>query len=131
MSALTIAKLAASAQVNVETIRYYQRRGLLAEPARSLGAIRRYGPADVDQVLFIKRAQSVGFTLDEVQSLLQLRSQSCCKATRSLAASKLAVIEHRLEELQKLRAELGQWISACDANSTDDECPVIDRLEGH
>jgi MerR family mercuric resistance operon transcriptional regulator len=131
MTNLTIAKLAASAQVNVETIRYYQRRGLMVEPARSLGSIRRYGPSDVDQVRFIKRAQSVGFTLDEVHSLLELRSQSCCKATRSLAASKLAFVEHRLAELQKLRAELGQWISACDANPTDDDCPVIDHLEGH
>ena len=131
MPPLTIAKLAVSAQVNVETVRYYQRRGLLPEPPRELGSIRRYGIADVEQLRFIKRAQSVGFTLEEIRSLLQLRSPSCCKATRSLAASKLALVEHRLEELQALRAELGQWITACDANSVENECPVIDRLEGH
>jgi MerR family mercuric resistance operon transcriptional regulator len=131
MSTLTIAKLAALAQVNVETIRYYQRRGLLAQPARAHGAIRRYGSAEVDQVRFIKRAQSVGFTLEEVQSLLALRSHAGCKATRSLAASKLALVEHRLQELQVLRTELSQWITACDANPTDADCPVIDRLEGH
>lgn len=129
MSALTIAKLAANAQVNVETIRYYQRRGLLAEPARALGGIRRYGPADVDQVRFIKRAQSVGFTLDEVGSLLQLRSPSCCKPTRAMAASKLALIEHRLEELQTLRSELVRWVTACDANTTEDDCPVMEGLQ--
>lgn len=131
MATLTIAKLADSAQVNVETVRYYQRRGLLPEPAREAGSIRRYATADVEQLRFIKRAQSVGFTLEEIRSLIQLRSPSCCKATRSLAASKLALVEHRLEELQALRVELSQWITACDANLVESECPVIERLEGH
>lgn len=128
-ASFTIAGLAQAAEVHVETVRYYQRRGLLAEPAREHGAIRRYGTADAEQLRFIKRAQAVGFTLEEVSSLLALRSHACCSATRSMAASKLAMVERRLEELQRLRAELAQWISDCDANATDADCPVIEHLE--
>jgi len=128
-ASFTIAKLAQAADVHVETVRYYQRRGLLAEPEREHGAVRRYGVADAEQLRFIKRAQSVGFTLEEVSSLLELRSRSCCSATRSMAASKLAIVEHRLEELGRLRAELAQWISDCDANASEADCPVIEHLE--
>ena len=124
----TIARLAAAADVHVETVRYYQRRGLLPEPARSQGSIRRYTDADAEQLRFIKRAQGVGFTLEEVTNLLALRSRSCCSATRSLAMAKLEVIEQRLGELQRLRAELTEWVADCDANATESNCPVIEHL---
>ena len=124
----TIARLAAAADVHVETVRYYQRRGLLAEPARSLGSIRRYSEADAEQLRFIKRAQAVGFTLEEVTSLLALRSRACCSVTRSLAVAKLEVIEQRISELHRLRAELTEWIADCDANATEASCPVIEHL---
>ena len=129
LSTYTIAGLANAAEVHVETVRYYQRRGLLTAPTRTLGAIRRYQEADVEQLRFIKRAQAVGFTLEEVTSLLSLRTRTCCSATRSMAVSKLAVIEQRLDELLRLRAELVHWISDCDANVTDASCPVIEHLE--
>ena len=125
----TIARLAAAAGVHVETIPYYERRGVLASPARALGSIRRYTESDAEQLRFIKRAQAVGFTLDEIVSLLPMRSQACCSATRALAASKLDVIEQRLGELQRLRGELAQWIAACDGNATGTSCPVIEHLE--
>jgi len=125
----TIARLAEAADVHIETVRYYQRRGLLAEPARELGSIRRYAEADAERLRFIKRAQAVGFTLDEVASLLALRSSVCCSATRSLAAAKLDLIDQRLVELTQLRAELSHWIADCDSNSTEVQCPVIERLE--
>jgi MerR family mercuric resistance operon transcriptional regulator len=124
----TIARLAAAADVHVETVRYYQRRGLLPEPARSRGSIRRYSESDAEQLRFIKRAQAVGFTLEEVTSLLALRSRACCSVTRSLAVSKLEVIEQRIGELQRLRSELTAWIAGCDANATEASCPVIDQL---
>lgn len=125
----TIARLADAADVHVETIRYYQRRGLLAAPPKALGSIRRYTETDAEQLRFIKRAQAVGFTLDEITGLLAMRSRTCCSATRQMAASKLRVIEHRLEELQRLKAELSLWIADCDANATDISCPVIEHLE--
>jgi DNA-binding transcriptional MerR regulator len=78
---------------------------------------------------FIKRAKAVGFTPEEVASLLELRSHACCSATPMMAASKLKMIEQRLDELQRLCIELTQWISDCDANATDTDCPVIDHLQ--
>lgn len=127
----TIGGLAKAAAVNVETVRYYQRRGLLTEPARPLGAVRRYGAADVDRLRFIRRAQAVGFTLAEITTLLSLRSRICCDATRALAAAKVAVIDERLNELTQLRSELSHWIADCDANTIDASCPVIEHLDAH
>lgn len=125
----SISRLAASAGVHVETIRYYQRRGLLAEPKRAFGSMRRYSEADAEQVRFIKRAQGIGFTLDEITSLLDLRSGASCEDMRSIADSKLRMIEERIAELNVLRDELVHWIADCDANETDSECPVIGHLE--
>ena len=126
---LTIGALAKAAGVNIETVRYYQRRGLLAEPSRALGGIRRYGPAEIERLRFIKRAQAVGFTLAEIQILLQLRANVCCSATRELAVAKVQMIEHRCEELLQLKAELTRWIADCDANAVDLTCPVIEHLD--
>jgi len=128
-TSLSIGSLAKAAGVNVETVRYYQRRGLLPEPRRALGGIRRYGAADAERLHFIKRAQSVGFTLAEVLTLLRLRTNVCCSETRSLAVAKVRMIEHRCEELQQLRAELVRWIADCDANVAEVTCPVIEHLE--
>ena len=130
MSSMTIARLAQAADVHVETVRYYQRRGLLAQPARTPGSIRRYSDADVETLRFIKRAQSVGFTLEEAASLLPLRTRICCSAARSLAAAKLEAIDERLLELTRLRIELAAWIADCDANrELEKSCPVIEHLE--
>jgi len=125
----TIGHLAKAAEVNVETIRYYQRRGLLTEPERMVSSIRRYSDTDLDRLRFIRHAQSAGFTLDEIAGLLQLRSQVCCAKTRTLAAAKLEVIDQRLNELAQLRADLTKWVGECDANPTNERCPVIEHLE--
>jgi MerR family mercuric resistance operon transcriptional regulator len=82
---ITIGALAKAANVHVETVRYYQRRGLLREPARPLNSIRRYGVADVSRLRFIKHAQQSGFTLDEVRALLRLSGRPACGASRTLA----------------------------------------------
>lgn len=124
----TIAGLAHAAGVNVETVRYYQRLGLIPEPARPLGGVRRYATADADRLRFIKRAQAMGFTLVEIKKLLKLRVRRSCRATRALAAAKLRLIDERIRELRRLRRELALVIADCDANSEDSVCPAIDRL---
>ena len=125
----TIGRLADAAGVHVETIRYYQRRGLMSEPERDLGSVRRYSEVDADHLRFIKRAQAVGFTLTEIQTLIKARYNRSCKATRVLAADKLEAVEQRMKELAHLRRELLHWIAECDANSKAACCPTLDALE--
>lgn len=127
----TIASLAAAAGVHVETVRYYQRLRLFPEPARPLGGIRRYTEEDADRLRFIKRAQSMGFSLAEAASLLTLQRRRSCRTTRELAAAKLRVVETRIEELHNLRMELADLIAKCDANTQDGKCPLIERLATH
>jgi len=124
----TIARLAAAAGVHVETIRYYQRLKLAPEPPRPVGGIRRYGEADADRLRFIKRAQAMGFTLEEIRSLISLQARRSCRATRGLAATKLRIVDARIRELRHLRKELAGLIADCDANIEDTTCPVIQRL---
>jgi MerR family transcriptional regulator, mercuric resistance operon regulatory protein len=124
---LTIGALAKAANVHIETVRYYQRRGLVREPERPQNGIRRYGIADVSRLRFIKHAQQSGFTLDEVQALLRLSGRPACGASRTLAARKLAAIEEKMRILTRLRRELRAWIAACDAN-TGDHCPALEKL---
>ena len=93
-NSLTIGGLAKAANVNVETIRYYQRRGLLSEPKRPLGGIRRYGSADIDRLTFVKTAQQLGFSLDEVGDLLRLEDGTHCQEASALA-------EHKLKDVRE------------------------------
>lgn len=124
----TIARLAAAAGVHVETIRYYQRLTLVPEPPRPVGGIRRYGEADVDRLRFIKRAQTMGFTLEEIRCLITLQARQSCRATRDLAVTKLRMLDARIREFRHLRKELAGLIADCDANIEDTTCPVIQRL---
>jgi len=124
----TIARLAQAAGVHVETVRYYQRLKLVPEPPRPVRGIRRYGEADAARLRFIKHAQAMGFTLAEIASLLRLQSRHSCHATRELAATKLHIVDARIRELRELRRELARLVAACDANTRDGECPVIQRL---
>ena len=125
---LTIGGLAQSAGVNVETIRYYQRVGMLAQPAKPLQGARKYGAGDIKQIRFIKRAQALGFTLSEVAELLALGSASSCRETQVLAEIKLESIGARINDLVKMQNTLQQLVTRC--NTTDDatNCPIIDAL---
>lgn len=127
-SSITIGRLAALAEVGVETVRYYQRRGLLPEPRRPLGQVRRYGDDELGRLRFIRRAQAMGFTLAEVGQLLTLTTNQACSATRALVAAKLGDIESRMDELAALREELVTWIGACDVNPQDAGCPTLEHL---
>jgi MerR family mercuric resistance operon transcriptional regulator len=125
---LTIGALAAAAGVHVETVRYYQRRGLITEPVRPRGGVRRYSADDADRLRFIKRAQAMGFALAEIGNLLKLRTRRSCQATRDLAQAKLNIVNARIRELRQLRNELVLLIADCDSNTEDTRCPLMDRL---
>ena len=125
---LTIGILAKRGGVNVETIRYYQRRGLLHEPSKPSGGFRRYPQESVKRVLFIKRAQSLGFTLEEILGLLALDERKSCLETRGIAVHKLQLIEQKIADLSKMRKSLARLVRSCDASSTGAPCPIIHLL---
>src|SRR5882757_4793181 len=125
---LTIGILAERGGVNVETIRYYQRRGLLHEPLKPSGGFRRYPQESVKRVRFIKRAQSLGFTLDEILGLLALDERKACLETRGIAAHKLELIEQKLADLSKMKKSLFRLVRACDASAAGAPCPIIHLL---
>src|SRR2546427_8799052 len=103
---LTIGVFAKAAGVNVETIRFYQRKGLLPEPDRPYGSIRRYGEADVARVRFVKAAQRLGFSLDEVDELLTLDDGTHCNEARQLAEQKLIDVRSKLADLLRIESRL-------------------------
>ncbi|MND43624.1 Mercuric resistance operon regulatory protein [compost metagenome] len=125
---LSIGKLAEAAEVNIETIRYYQRRGLLDEPPKPLSGYRCYLPEQVKRLRFIKRAQALGFTLDEVGALLTLDAACTCRETRALAVRKLALIEQKMADLAAIRQVLDGLVQECDASDGGAACPIIDVL---
>ena len=125
---LTIGWVAKAAGVNVETIRYYQRLKLLEEPAKPLGSVRRYAEVAVARVQFIKRAQELGFSLAEIQRLLRLGDPQSCGEARALAAEKLALVESRVADLQRLRGVLEDLIGRCDRRQGKVACPIIESL---
>ena len=124
----TIGQLAAAVGVGVETVRYYQRRKLIPQPARPFGGVRRYTDTDAQRLRFIKRSQVMGFALTEIESLLTLRTLRSCRTTRELAAEKLEDVDVRIQELRRLRNDLARLVAECDANSNDASCPIIERL---
>jgi len=128
MREMTIGVLARSAGVNIETIRYYQRRGLLGTPRKPLGGVRRYDANALAQLRFIKRAQQLGFSLREIGDLLELGAGSCTE-TRVLAETRLADIETRLHDLQAMRRTLARLIQACRAGR-EAACPIVESLGG-
>lgn len=126
---MTIGTLAERAGVNVETVRYYQRIGLLSTPPRAYGSIRRYSAPDLRRLQFIKRAQQLGFSLGEVAHLLELGDSRHCAETRDLAREKLAAIESKIADLSAIREVLEGLVSACGRRSGARGCPIIESLE--
>ena len=125
--ALTIGRVAKAAGVNVETIRYYQRRGLLTEPRKPPGGHRRYPPSVLQQIAFIRRAQQLGFTLDEIGQLMALSDGGSCREARIIAEKRNAVTTARINELERMRAELESLIAACKSRKGG-PCPLIEAL---
>lgn len=125
---LTIGGVAKRAGVNVETIRYYQRRGLIAEPDKPHMGYRRYTADIVKHIRFIKRAQALGFTLNEVAVLLRLDEARACAKTRTLAVRKMDVIDEKLAGLTAMRKALAGLVRQCDAGRPAKGCPIIQVL---
>lgn len=125
---LTIGTFAKAAGVNVESIRFYQRKGLLPEPDRLYGSIRRYDATDVARVRFVKSAQRLGFTLDEIGELLQLDDGAHCSEARQLAERKLAVVREKLSGLAQMEAVLAKLVRSCRTSKGKVSCPLIVSL---
>jgi len=127
---LTIGAFAKAAGVNVETIRFYQRKGLLLEPEKPYGSIRRYGEADVTRVRFVKSAQWLGFSLDEIRALLDLGGpgKASCADVRNVATRHLDDIRAKIDDLKKLERLLAKTIAQCSGKKVPD-CPVLDILD--
>ena len=125
-SSLTIGKLAASAGVGVETVRFYQRKGLLEQPTRDDG-IRRYGSEDVRRLKFIRRAQAAGFTLAEIRELLELDSGKDRKRAREMATARLGALEAKIADLQTACHDLRKLASAC-GSERDGPCPILESF---
>lgn len=128
MEQMTIGQLAAAAGVNVETVRYYQRRELLEVPERPSGGIGRYSATALSRLRFIKRAQSLGFTLDDVQALLSLDDGRSCSAARKIGEHKLADVRQRLQALRILEVELANLVNRCSTSKRKVNCPLIEAL---
>ena len=129
---LTVGLVAKSAGVNVETIRFYQRKGLLPEPDRPLGGIRRYDPAVLARLRFIKAAQRLGFSLEEVGDLLKLDDGSSCREARRQAERKLADVRGKIAELSRIECVLADLVERCGVARGKVRCPLISELyDGH
>ena len=126
---LTIGVLADAAEVNVETIRFYQRKGLVPEPERPYGGIRRYTDADLGRVRFIKASQRLGFSLDEVGELLKLEDGTHCEEARDLAEHKLQNVREKLADLRRIETALGQLVARCGSARGAVKCPLISSLQ--
>lgn len=127
---MTIARLAEKGGVGVETVRYYQRRGLIGEPERPGGTgFRTYCDADVGRLRFIRSAQAAGFTLEEIRELLDLDAVDDRSRARELARSRIAALDVRISDLQSARAALFRLADAC-GNGSAGPCPIIAAFEG-
>ena len=127
---LTIGKLASAAGVNAQTIRYYERAGLVRAPKRTTGGYRQFGADELRRLLFIRRAQRVGFSLAEIRELLALRvhdPRSCAAVSRRVEA-KITAAEEKIRELQQLLKSLNRIRASCAARKRTDDCPVLEAL---
>ena len=127
---LTIGELAEAGGIGVETVRFYERKGLLAPPPRSPAGYRQYSPETVDRVRFIRRAQSLGFALREIAELLDLRVNEvgACAPVEAQARDKLEQVTGKIAELRRIESALRRLVRACEAREPTGECPILEEL---
>ena len=131
MENFTIGQLAKKARVNVETVRYYERRGLIPEPPRRRSGYRQYSRDDVARIRFIKRAKELGFSLKEISELLSLRAdpQTTCGDVKGQAEAKIADIEGKVRALQRMKEALKKLAASCGGYGPTSECPILEALD--
>jgi len=131
--ALTIGQVATAANVNIQTIRYYERSGMFAAPRRTPSGYRQYGHDAVSRLRFIKHAQDLGFSLKEIQELLGLRVRhgAACDAVERKTRDKIELVQQRIRDLQRMKRTLDRLAAACAARRPTDECPILEALEDH
>lgn len=130
-SALTIGRLANQGGVKTQTIRYYERRGLLSRPKRSAAGYRMYSAETIRRLRFIRQAQDLGFSLGEIGELLALRmnSRTTCADIRARAHEKITAVDKKIKELKRIRGALDKLAVACRGNGPISECPIVEALE--
>ncbi len=128
---MKIGAVAARADVNIQTVRYYERRGLLSKPPRTESNYRLYSEDGVRRVRFVKRAQELGFSLKEIKELLTLRLKptSRSSAVKARATAKIADIQEKIRTLQRMKRALTKLTAACDGCGSTNECPILEALE--
>lgn len=133
MVGLSRGKLAHAADVNIETLRYYENRGLLPEPPRRASGYRAYPPDSVERLRFIKGAQELGFTLEEIKELLNLRVDETASKSdvRKCAQEKVKQIEGKIEVLQKMHEALNHLIRQCHGEGPTSDCPILEAMVKH
>ena len=131
--ALTIGQVATAANVNIQTIRYYERRGMFAALRRTPSGYRQYAEEAVSRLRFIKHAQQLGFSLKEIQELLGLRVRhgAACDAVERKTRTKIDIVQQKIRDLQRMRRTLERLAAACAARRPTDECPILDALGDH
>jgi len=131
MKAMTIGEVAKAAEIGVETVRFYEREGLIAEPARKRSGYRQYPPETVRRLRFIRRAKELGFTLAEIGELLELRVDptKTCADVRTLARTKMADIEAKMLDLARIQAALAELARTCRGKGPTSDCPILDALD--
>ncbi len=132
MGDLRTGELAKRAGVNLETIRFYERKGLLPPPPRLESGYRSFSPATVRRVLFIKRAQELGFSLEEIKELLALRVQpgATCADIRRRAEAKILDIDAKIRVLRSIRRALSRFAASCAGRGPVGDCPILDAFDG-
>ena len=130
MATMTIGRLAKQVGVNIDTIRYYERNGLIPEPVRRASGYREYEAADVSRLRFILRAKELGFTLAEIGELLSLSADRDVRGVKQRAEDRLDQVEHKIKELQRVRKGLKTLIDACPGHGALESCPIVAALSG-
>ena len=130
---LTISQVAAAAAVNIQTIRYYERRGLFTTPRRTPAGYRQYPEDAVTRLRFIKHAQELGFSLKEIQELLALRVRhgAACDSVERKTRQQIELVERKIRDLERIRHTLEQLAAACASRRPTDDCPILEALEDH